>query len=157
MSHCGHALKVKWEERGLTIKRELNVFQKNILTDYITAVESEFHIDRIDETLYFKVLEDKFMADCCSNFSSLEEFLKHGMGYVIVHNRELISGASSYSYREGNIEITIGTKKEFRRKGLALAVASKIILECMERNIYPAWDAANLESVALAEKLCSRG
>lgn len=136
-----------------SIKRELNVFQLNILKNYITAVESEFHIDRIDEVLYFKVIEDNFMADCCSNFSSLEEFLKHGIGYVIVHNGEIVSGASSYSYREGSIEITIGTKKEFRRKGLALAVASKLILECMERNIYPAWDAANLESVALAEKL----
>ncbi|OPJ64374.1 GNAT acetyltransferase [Clostridium oryzae] len=93
------------------------------------------------------------MADCCSNFASLEEFLEHGIGYVIVHNGEIISGASSYSYCEGSIEITIGTKKEFRRKGLALAVASKLIVECMERNIYPAWDAANLESVALAEKL----
>ena len=136
-----------------SIKRELNIFNKNILKDYIAAVETEFHIDRIDETLYYKVLEDDFMADCCSNFTSLKEFLKHGIGYVIVLNGEIIAGASSYSYHEGSIEVTIGTKKGFRRKGLALAVASKLILECMERNIYPGWDAANLESVALAEKL----
>lgn len=136
-----------------SIKREPNVFQLNKLEEYVNAVEGEFHIDRIDENLYFKVIEDKFMADCCSNFSSLEEFLEHGIGYVIVHNGEIISGASSYSYSAGSIEVTIGTKEEFRRKGLALAVASKLILECKKKNIYPGWDAANLQSVALAEKL----
>lgn len=51
------------------------------------------------------------------------------------------------------IEITIGTKNEYRRKGLALAVASRLILDCAERNIYPRWDASNIESVELAEKL----
>lgn len=136
-----------------SIKKEVGVFQKNILNAYIDAVSSEFHICRINESLYFKVLEDNFMADCCSNYASLEEFLEHGIGYAIVHNGEIISAASSYCYCEGSIEITIGTKDEYRRKGLALAVASKLILDCMERNIYPRWDAANMESVALAEKL----
>ncbi|MBK1809116.1 GNAT family N-acetyltransferase [Clostridium sp. YIM B02505] len=40
-----------------------------------------------------------------------------------------------------------------KQGGLALACASKLILDCLERVIYPRWDAANLESVALAEKL----
>lgn len=136
-----------------SIKRESDVFQKNILNGFISAVEQEFKIQRIDEPIYYKVLDDKFMADCCSNFSSLEEFLKYGMGYVIVHNEEIISGASSYSCCEGFIDITIGTKKEYRQKGLALACASKLILECLEKNIYPVWDAVDLRSLALAEKL----
>lgn len=136
-----------------SIKKELDVFQKNILNDYIDAVNSEFQICRIDESLYFKVLEDNFMADCCSNYTSLEEFLEHGIGYAIVKNGEVISAASSYSYCEDSIEITIGTKEEYRRRGLAQAVASRLILECVEKNIYPRWDAANKESVALAEKL----
>ncbi|WP_432664401.1 GNAT family N-acetyltransferase [Wukongibacter baidiensis] len=136
-----------------SIKREPDIFQKNILNDFISAVEQEFKIQRIDEVLYYKVIEDKFMADCCSNFSSLKEFLKYGMGYVIVHNEEIISGASSYSSCEGFIDITIGTKEEYRQKGLALACASKLILECLEKNIYPVWDAVDLRSVALAEKL----
>jgi hypothetical protein len=135
------------------IKRELDVFQKNLLNSYINAIDTKFHIDKINESLYHKVLKDSFMSDCCSNYSSLEEFSIHGIGYAVIHNGEIISAASSYSYCEGNIEITIGTKKEFRRSGLALAVASRLILDCMEQNIYPRWDAANLESVALAEKL----
>jgi hypothetical protein len=136
-----------------SIKKEFGVFQKSKLNSYIDAIASEFNIYKIDEVLYFKVIQDNFMADCCSNYSSLEDFLKNGIGYAIVHNGEVISAASSYSYCDGNIEVTIGTKDEYRRKGLALAAASRLILDCMERNIYPRWDAANLESVAVAEKL----
>lgn len=135
------------------IKRESGVFQKNVLKGYISAIDNGFKIDRIDEALYYKVLEDRFMEDCCSNFSSLKGFLNHGIGYVIVHDGVIISGASSYSYCEGYIDITIGTNEEYRRKGLALACASKLILECLEKNIYPVWDAVDLRSVALADKL----
>ncbi len=46
---------------------------------------------------------------------------------------EIISGASSYSYCEGSIDITIETKPEYKRQGLALACASKVILGCMQK------------------------
>ncbi len=136
-----------------SIKKELDVFERNKLKNYINVVENEFSIVKIDETNYNKVLQDPFMSDCCSNFSSLEEFLSNGIGYIIIHEDQIISGASSYAYCKGNIDITIGTKKEFRQRGLALACASKVILDCLDKDIYPKWDAANLKSVALAEKL----
>ena len=37
--------------------------------------------------------------------------------------------------------------------GLASVCGAKLILECQERKLYPSWDAQNLWSVALAEKL----
>ncbi len=37
--------------------------------------------------------------------------------------------------------------------GLAYACGARLILECLARGIYPSWDAHNLESAALAEKL----
>lgn len=135
------------------MKKEPDVFQRSKLKSFIEAVEPRFHIEKIDGSNYNKVLEDEFMADCCSNYSSLEEFMQNGIGYVIIHDGEIISGASSYSYCKGSIDITIGTKEEYRQNGLALACASKLILDCLEKNIYPRWDAANLESVALAENL----
>lgn len=135
------------------IKREQDVFDRYKLKNFIDIVEHEFFIEKIDQNNYNKVLEDEFMADCCSNFSSLEDFLNNGIGYIIIHENEIISGASSYSYCNGAISITIGTKREYRKKGLALACASKVILECLDKNVYPKWDASNLESVTLAEKL----
>lgn len=135
------------------IKWEPNVFDKKQLSEFALAVQPEFTILRINEPLYHKALEQFWTADFCSNFASLEEFLEHGIGYVIMKDGEIIAGASSYSYCNGAIEITIETKSEYRRKGLALACASKVILECLDRGIYPRWDASNKNSVALAEKL----
>ena len=40
-----------------------------------------------------------------------------------------------------------------RRIGLASACGAKLILECINRNLYPSCDAQNKRSVALAEKL----
>ena len=37
--------------------------------------------------------------------------------------------------------------------GLALAVCAKLILTCLDKGLYPSWDAANLASVSLARKL----
>ena len=43
--------------------------------------------------------------------------------------------------------------EEERRKGLASITCSKLILSCLDDGLYPSWDAANMESVKLAEKL----
>ena len=36
---------------------------------------------------------------------------------------------------------------------LDAGVAAKLILSCLDEGLYPAWDAANMASVHLAEKL----
>ena len=66
---------------------------------------------------------------------------------------EIVAGASSYSsYKEG-IEIEIVTKEGYRKQGFAYRCAAKLIVECLQRNLYPSWDARTRISVALAEKL----
>ncbi len=64
-----------------------------------------------------------------------------------------MAGASSYSVYHGGIEIQIATQKAYRRRGLATACGAKLILLCLERGLNPSWDAHDLRSVALAEKL----
>lgn len=76
-----------------------------------------------------------------------------GLGVVICKDGIPVAGASSYSSYQGGIEIEIDTKEEYRRKGLAYCSAAKLILECLDRDLYPSWDAQNPWSVALAEKL----
>ena len=65
----------------------------------------------------------------------------------------MVAGASSYSRYNDGIEIEIDTKTEHRRKGLASVCGAKLILECLDRDLYPSWDAQNMWSVGLAEKL----
>ena len=66
---------------------------------------------------------------------------------------ELVAGASSYSSYRGGIEVEIDTREDQRRRGLAYVCGARLILECCSRSLYPSWDAHNLWSVALAEKL----
>ena len=66
---------------------------------------------------------------------------------------EVLAGASSYSSYPGGIEIEIDTRKDQRRQGLARACGARLMLECLERGLYPSWDAANKISVHLAETL----
>jgi hypothetical protein len=135
------------------MKTDTHAFHEENLKDYIKSIDPTFQISRIDHKLYNKILTIPFMADLCSYYQSYDDFEKNGIGYVITYQDDIVSGASSYTYCDGFITITIGTFNDYRKNGLALASASKLILECLEKNIFPDWDAANLESVKLAEKL----
>lgn len=64
-----------------------------------------------------------------------------------------VAGAASYAVCEGAVEIEIDTRPDFRRQGLAAACGAKLILECLERELYPGWDAHDRRSLALAQKL----
>ncbi|MGN0484416.1 MAG: GNAT family N-acetyltransferase [Lachnospiraceae bacterium] len=55
-------------------------------------------------------------------------------------------------YNEG-IEIEVDTLPSERRKYLATIACSALILKCMEESLYPSWDAPDIYSVRLAEKL----
>ena len=72
---------------------------------------------------------------------------------AILKNGKVVAGASSYTrYKEG-IEIEVDTLEEERRKGLALVSCAALILKCLDEGLYPSWDAQNINSVHLAEKL----
>ena len=129
------------------------VFDREKLEDMAKALPEGYAFRRIDGELYDLCLKDEAFEDNVSVFGSKERFLELGRGFAVMKDGKIVSAASSYSrYRKG-IDIEIGTVKEERRKGLASAVAAKLILACLDEGLYPAWDAANRLSVRLAEKL----
>ncbi|GKX29490.1 acetyltransferase [Vallitalea longa] len=136
-----------------SIKKEKDVFDISKLSANVEKLSSQYKIRKIDEELYNQVLKQSWLEDLCSQFPTYDDYKKYGIGFVILHNDKIVSGASSYTVYDKGIEIEIDTKKKYRRKGLAHICASKLILECLDRGIYPSWDAANKASVALAEKL----
>lgn len=135
------------------IKKEYDIFDKDLLSSFVNGLPKEYTIEMIDEDLFNKLKTEEWSYDLCSLFKSYDEYEKHGLGAVVINNGIPVSGASSYGYYDKGIEIEIDTKLEYRRKGLATACAAKLILDCLERNLYPSWDAHDLRSVALAEKL----
>lgn len=135
------------------IKKEPDIFDKTKLEKIVSSLPKEYELRMIDEQLYEMCKAEAWSADLVSQFPNYETYRKLGLGAVICQNNRIVSGASSYSrYREG-IEIEIDTKEEYRRKGLAYVCGAKLILECLNRNLYPSWDAQNKFSVSLAEKL----
>lgn len=128
-------------------------FNKEALLKNISELPAGYELVKINAELYDKCLLSPATADFVSSFDNKEHFLKMGRGVVILKNGEIVSGASSYSrYNEG-IEIEVDTVKAERRKHLALAACSALILRCLEEGLYPSWDAQNMASVHLAEKL----
>lgn len=110
-------------------------------------------LTEIDNETYDLCLTDSVTRDFVSSFESKEKYLEIGRGMVVMKSGRIVSGASSYTrYNEG-IEIEVDTVEEERRKGLATIASAALILRCLDEGLYPSWDAQNMNSVHLAEKL----
>lgn len=147
-----------WGERArkscrYAIKKEKDVFDTAKLHKFTKEVPPEYELKRIDRMLYERVLKEDWCRDLCSGFKNSEEYARRGVGFVIVKNGEIVAGASSYSVYDEGIEIEIDTKKEYRGLGFAKACGARLILECLKTGKYPSWDAIDMRSVSLAEKL----
>ena len=128
-------------------------FDREKLNSIVSNLPTGYEIHEIDSELYDKCLEDPVTADFVSSFESKDSFLKIGRGMVITKDGRIVSGASSYTrYNEG-VEIEVDTVSDERRKGLAQVACAALILRCLNENLYPSWDAQNLNSVRLSEKL----
>lgn len=135
------------------IKKEAGIFDRGKLEMYADMIPEGFTLKMIDRETYDSCLKQNWSRDFVSLYTDYEEYREIGLGVVAMKDGKIVSGASSYSsYREG-IEIEIDTKKEYRRMGLATACGARLILECLDRGLYPSWDAQNKWSVSLAEKL----
>lgn len=135
------------------IKKENDIFDVCKLEKAILELPEGYEIKLLEEHEYCLCKNAGWANDLVSQFKDYDTYKKLGLGVVVLKEKELVAGASSYSrYKEG-IEIEIDTREDHRRKGLAYACGAKLILECLKRGLYPSWDAQNKWSVALAEKL----
>ena len=138
--------------KRFAIKKETR-FDRDLLSSMAAELPEGYELKEIDEEIYDLCLPDPVTRDFVSSFESKGKFLELGRGMVILKSGRIVAGASSYTrYREG-IEIEVDTVEEERRKGLATIVCAALILRCLEVGLYPSWDAQNMNSVHLSEKL----
>lgn len=135
------------------IKKEPDVFDVEKLTAYANSLEQAYTLKLFDEEIYHQAMREEWSKDLCAQFNDYTDYSKRGIGVAVLQEGKLVSGASSYIVYPGGIEIEIDTKPEYRQKRLATACGARLILECLRRGLYPSWDAHDLRSVALAEKL----
>lgn len=135
------------------IKKEQNNFDIAKLEQAILNLQEGYEMKMIEEAEFIMCKSNGWANDLVSQYEDYDAYKRLGMGVSVLKDGELVAGASSYSrYNEG-IEIEVDTREDHRRKGLAYACGAKLILECLNRDLYPSWDAQNRWSVALAEKL----
>lgn len=135
------------------IKKEPDVFDKEKLIGYIKALNHCYEIKLFNEKIFQMARSEAWSVDLCSQFKDYADYEKRAVGIAILHEGKLVSGASPYAVYNGGIEIEIDTKPEYRQKGLATVCGAKLILECLACKLYPSWDAHDMRSVSLAEKL----
>lgn len=135
------------------IKKEPDVFDREKLFAAFSNMPDGYELKMLEEEEYHLCRANGWANDLVSQYKDYEIYRKIGLGVVALKDGELVAGASSYSTYDKGIEIEIDTREDHRRKGLAYACGAKLILECLERGLYPSWDAQNTWSVALAEKL----
>ena len=135
------------------VKKEKNCFDIDKLKGFIDLLPREYRLSRIDRELYKSCKENAWSKDFVKLFDTADDFEQLGRGIVAIYEGEIVAGASSYSRYEEGIEIEVDTRSDFRRRGLATACCAALICDCCESGLYPSWDAQNLWSLALAEKL----
>ncbi|MEA4970485.1 MAG: GNAT family N-acetyltransferase [Candidatus Pelethousia sp.] len=154
----GEAVEAAWGdgvEKALryAVKKEPTAFDTEKLTGYAQALPEPYALRAIDAELYGLALQEDWSKDLCSQFADYADYRSRGLGVAVLYGDQLVSGASSYAVYNGGIEIEIDSKGAFRGRGLATACGAGLILECLRRGLYPGWDAHDLRSMALAEKL----
>lgn len=135
------------------IKKETDIFDVEKLKQVVLSLPDGYGLKIIEEAEYNMCRENGWTNDLVSNYKDYMTYKNLGMGIVILKDGELIAGASSYSTYDKGIEIEIDTREDHRRKGLAYVCGAKLILVCLEKGLYPSWDAQNKWSLALAQKL----
>lgn len=135
------------------ICKEPGRFDRKTLHQFAQALEQPFSLRLFDRDLYDQAMAEPWSRDFCGLFQDFADFQRRGLGVGVVQEGRLVAGASSYSVYRGGIEIQIETREGYRRQGLATACGAELILLCLEKGLYPSWDAHDLRSVALAEKL----
>ena len=128
-------------------------FDREKLRAIADSLPEGYELKRIDGDIYDMCLENGLYMDGVAHFGSKERYLELGRGMVIMKDGRIAASASSYSAYRGGIEIEIDTAEDERRKGLASALCASLILDCLDSGLYPSWDAANAESLHLAQKL----
>lgn len=136
-----------------SFKKDAKYLDYNYIKSLISKLPERYELRKIDEEITKTEFFIKHLDDFTEQFESVEDFLNRGFGYCILHGDRVVCCATSYSIYDDGIEIEIDTDKEYRKKGLATVASAALITYCLDRGIYPSWDAANLISVDLAKKL----
>jgi hypothetical protein len=134
-------------------KKNTEYLNPKHLQFFLSTLLEGYEFKRMDETLANEPSWHKISEDFTSQFNSIDDYINRGVGFGNMYDEQFVSGDHhSYSIYDNGIEIEVATHPKLRRKGLVSIVSSALILDCLEKGIYPNWDAAKKSSLKLAQK-----
>ena len=134
-------------------RKDPAAFDRAVLERAVRALGPEYRMRTIDANTFALCRTQAWSRDLVAQFDGFCAFQELGLGVAVFYHGTLAAGASTYARWRGGIEIEIDTREEFRRRGLARACGAQLILHCLDRGLYPSWDAHSRASLALAETL----
>ena len=147
-------------------KPKLQYFNPKLLASYISeiaydpnyvgsTISRRYTIKPINEIYYYLIQKQEWTQEFTTNYKDYATFARYGFGFIIIEGNtgKIAAISSSFSTSKNSIEIELATSPRYRKRGFGTAVAARMILECLNRKMFPRWDAANLISVKIAEKL----
>ncbi len=138
------------KSKRYSLKKEKDIFNKQKLKEFSENLNSEYEVKTINERIYRLIKADD---DDPKQMKITDDYMNKGIGVCCFRDDEIVGICSSNIIYKDGIEINIRVKEGYKHKGIGTAMASKLILMCLEKGIYPSWDAANLTSLELAKKL----
>ncbi|WP_305132952.1 GNAT family N-acetyltransferase [Thomasclavelia cocleata] len=138
------------KSKRYSLKKEKDIFNKQKLKEFCENLNSEYEVNAIDERIYKLIKADD---EDPKQMKITDDYMNKGIGVCCFRDDEIVGICSSNIIYKDGIEINIRVKEGYKHKGIGTAMASKLILMCLEKGIYPSWDAANLTSLELAKKL----
>jgi GNAT superfamily N-acetyltransferase len=129
-----------------------NCLSPAYLQTLLLASKYSTALKQMDLALASRVWAQDHFVDL-SEFESPSDFIARGIGYYVERSGKILGAAYSSLVCSRAIEISLFVLEDYRRKGMATTLAAHLLHWCLENSMEPHWDAANLESCRLAEKL----
>jgi hypothetical protein len=127
-----------------------NGLRKSHLVEILRASPWADSVRRLEKPHAKRLSEDAWGQYHFPNCAEPQQLVEKGMGFCIHVDDEIVSCCSSILTSRTGHEVNIITKPAYRRQGMAMAVAARFVLECLEKNLEPHWDGANEASKKLA-------
>ena len=134
----------RFSAKTLAFDRLMQLFEASPCREAVTPLDAAL-VARLT------ALPDSYLE--IEDFDSAEDFLQRGLGYAAVEGGRLMGVAYSSLVCSHGIEVSVYVEEPYRQRGVATALASRLLLEGLRLGLRPNWDAANPESGKLALKL----
>lgn len=116
-------------------------FNRQRINQMKQSLADSYSISVINQQLFNQCLEESWSKDLVSNFDNYQDFCQQAMGFVVLNQGKIISGASTFLPLANGIEIEVDTHPRYQGQGLATIGVSYLINACLDREWYPSWDA----------------